>query len=186
VGDKNMISEKDIEMKLEEYKGLIISTAKRYYLNEMTFDDIYQELCMEFVKALRKYDENGNANLKTLFITYAKNWFKVKIKSQNYQKRGVPLRIDSDDIENTDLYSFTMSKDYTPEELEYQERMVEDIRYFLGSHKYGNVFLEIEEKGKTLRKLSLEMGITHQGISRQYHKVKKELLEYLKERGYEI
>ena len=181
-----MISEKEIEMKLEEYKGLIISTAKRYYLNEMTFDDIYQELCMEFVKVLRKHDENGKANIKTLFITYAKNWFKVKIKSQNYQKRGVPLRIDSDEIENPDLYSFVVSKDYTPEELEYQERMVEDIRCFLGAHKYGDVFLEIEEKGKTLLELSLERGISHQGISRQYHKVKQELLNYLKERGYEV
>jgi RNA polymerase sigma factor (sigma-70 family) len=180
------MTEKEIEMKLEEYKGLLISTAKRYYLNEMTFDDIYQELCMEFVKALKKHDENGNANLKTLFITYAKNWFKVKIKSQNYQKRGVPLRIDDENIENTDLYSFTMSKDYTPDEIEYQERLVEDIRFFLDEHKWGNIFLEVEENGKTLREIAIEKGISFQAIGRQYLKVKEELLNYLRERGYDL
>lgn len=180
------MTEKEIEMKLEEYKGLIISTAKRYYLNEMTFDDIYQELCMEFVKALKKHDENGNANLKTLFITYAKNWFKVKIKSQNYQKRGVPLRIDSENIENTDLYSFTMSKDYTPDEIEHQERMVEDIREFLDKHKWGCIFLEVEEKGKTLREIAIEKNISFQAIGKQYLKVKEELLNYLRERGYDL
>ena len=44
-------------MKLEENKGLIISMANRYSVYGMDFDDVFQELSMEFVKAMKDFDE---------------------------------------------------------------------------------------------------------------------------------
>ena len=122
-----MMTEKEIELKLEEYKGLIISTASKYKIYGMDFDDIYQELCMQFVKALQDHDSNKNANLKTLFITYATNWLKVILKSQSYHKRGIPLRIDNEEIEDGDRYVFIMSKEPTPDDIEYAERLEEEM-----------------------------------------------------------
>lgn len=181
-----MITEKEIEMKLEEYKGLIISTANRFIVYGMDFDDIFQELCMEFVKVLRIHDEDGGASIKTLFITYAKNWLRVKLKSLNYQKRGIPLRIDDRDIDDDGKYSFMISNDIAPDEAEYYERMLEDIKYFLSRHKWGYVFLAVEDDEKTFREIAQEDGISFQAIGKRYQKVKGELLKYLKERGYKL
>ena len=73
-------------------------------------------------------------------MSYAKNWQKNKLRNMSRQKRGVPLKLDIQVLEDNDSNRWLVSKDYTPEELDYQQRMVEDMRDFLSKHKFGYIF----------------------------------------------
>lgn len=180
-----MISEKEIEMKLEEYKGLLISTARRYKINGMDTDDIIQELSMQFVMALKDYDKNKNTNLKTLFITYAKNWFYNKLRTQNTLKRGVEIPLVSEDLENDDKGWYVTSLEPAPDEMEYAERLGEAIDCFLKKDKDGYL-LKRSMNGETYEKISKDENVSVQRIGIRVKKARERLITFLEERGYEV
>lgn len=181
-----MITEKEIELKLKEYKGLLISTAKRYHIDGMDFDDIFQELSMEFVKALKIHDQKQSASLKTLFVEYAIRWARKKLESQERYRKNKVLWIDDGEIKDGDKMTFITSDELTPEEVEKFETLQKELKWFYENAKDGWLIEQRSVIGMTLQEIADIQEVSFQAIAKRHQKAIKELRKYLKEKGYKL
>lgn len=183
------LTEKQIEDKINEYMGLIKSTAHRYNIDGMDFEDVVQELTMQFVKALKVYDETKGATIKTLFIKYANMWAYDKLILNNRKKHStMVLTLDNEAFGEEDYGWIENLQDNkeSPDELDYKERMSEHILEFLKTDNCGDTFYRHVVNGETFAQIAKDEGVTFQAIHTRYKRVLKDLKKYLQEMGYEL
>ena len=184
------LTERQIEQKIEEYMGLITSMALKIHLDGYEKEDIIQELSMEFVKALKNYDETKGAELKSYFINYQRRWLTRKLQAQNaYKRPKVTESLNSNifDVKTKDFETYIdtiMDDSETPEDIDYQNRLKEHLETFFDSHKFGWVLRELYFNNKKLTEIAKEKNVTPQNIGAKKLKAEKSLKIFLQNKGY--
>jgi RNA polymerase sigma factor (sigma-70 family) len=182
------MTEKEIESKLIEYHDLIISTAMKYYLDGMTWEDNYQEFCMLFVSALKNHDETRGADIKTLFIKYARVFVARKLQSDGRKKRGKMIigKLPDNAEESKEWIDTIIDDGLMPNEVEERERMWECISEFMRRNKNSYLLHRIIVDGETATAIGVEEGVSAQAISMRYKNTLEKLKEYLRKRGFRL
>jgi RNA polymerase sigma factor (sigma-70 family) len=182
------MTEKEIEEKLIEYRGLIVSTSKRYFIDGMTWEDNFQELSLVFIRTLKEYEKTKGTDFKTLFIRYSKQWAWYHLRKQNFAKRGkmiVYSEYNKDGLDELWIDSI-IDMGLDPSEIEKKERLAEDIQKFINEDKNGYLITMITVDDKTLQEIAKEEGVSFQAISQRHIATKNKLKEWLKLKGYEL
>lgn len=140
------MTERNIEEKLKEYRPLLVKMSSSIFLDGYDFDDIYQELSMELVKALKRYDPNrSKATFKTYFIGYQRRWLTRKLKAQDALKRGKLINMLDSNLDygnsNNDILDYLENDEMPPDILDKENTLHEVSVEFLKEHEYGKYVL---------------------------------------------
>ncbi len=186
------MTEKEIEQRLIESENLIHTMARRYFLEGLDHDDIFQEISLQFVKALRDFDESKGNKFETVFFTYVKNWFRKAIYTQTRSKRGrLILSLDRISVEgengkDQDKFQIDNLESHyiEPLEVEQYDTLIKAIHDFCETKKGGYIIIERLLKERSYEDIAQERGTTAQNEACKYVRLMNRLKAYLKENEY--
>jgi DNA-directed RNA polymerase specialized sigma24 family protein len=183
-----------IEELLIEYDQLIKMLAHKYHDRNYEFEDTYQELRMEFVKMLQKYDKS-KGEITTLFYMYAKRWY-LHMLVVNYAQKRIPYskRISVDKLIHSydsktgetnahDTFDFLESPQPTPDIQDKHDHIREYMVAELKKMNRPALLIGVLVHGKTIEQVCEAYDSPKGTLLSQYsanlQKIKRIMREYL-------
>lgn len=151
---------------LEEYKPLVVSIARRYFLAGADFEDLIQEGMIGLYKAVQSYDEKAQASFTTFANLCITRQIQSAIKHANTNKNKVlnELTISGDDAEEKmnlivslepnpeDKFISSQNMDYINKQIQTNlsqfERQV--LNYYIEGLKYDDIASKLNVSRKTI------------------------------------
>lgn len=176
---------KPIDEVLEQYKPLVISIARRYFLAGGEIEDLIQEGMIGLYKAVQNYDEKSDASFSTfanLCIT-RKILSAIKHANNNNNKILNELAISGDDGEN--CMNLIVSLEQNPEDkfisnqnMKYINRQI-DTNLSLFEKQVLNNYIE----GLKYDQIADKLGVSRKQVDNTLVKIRKKL-EFLLKKEY--
>lgn len=160
---------------LTEYKPLVCSLARKYFLIGAEQDDLVQEGMIGLYKAIVTFDQNKNASFKTFASLCINSQIKSAIKSASSSKNKVLNKVMLED--NQELMYFVLSTEPNPE-----DRMI-DKENFDNIKKEIITSLSLLEKqilkqyllGKNYEQIAKTLCIDKKSVDNGLNRIRKKL-----------
>ena len=171
-----------IDKVLEEYKPLVVSIARRYFLVGGDFEDLIQEGMIGLYKAVQGYDENSQASFLTFANLCITRQIQSAIKHANTKKNKVlnELTISGDDIE--DKMNLIVSLEPNPEDKFISQQNMDYINKQIASNlsQFERQVLNFYIDGKKYDDIASLLNVTRKTIDNTLVKIRKKLSFLLK------
>ena len=174
--DFDTLSQEDISQILIEYKQLVISIARRYFLVGGTLDDIIQEGMIGLFSAITTYSKKQNCSFKTFATMCIERNILDAIRKASRQK-NMPLN-EFFEVTEDGKVKFSTSENET-DRLIYipsNEDSLEDE--YINRHEINSLMQEISEKLSKLEKSVLLFyidGVNIEDIAKTLNKPTKSI-----------
>ena len=173
---------KPIEEVLEEYKPLVVSIARRYFLAGADFEDLIQEGMIGLYKAVQSFDENAQASFMTFANLCINRQIQSAIKHANTDKNKVlnELTISGDDIE--EKMNLIVSLEPNPEDKFISQQNMEYINNEIAKNlsQFERQVLNYYIEGLKYDDIALKLNVTRKTIDKTLVKIRKKLTFLLK------
>lgn len=174
-----MLNEQHVEEILENYKPLVISIAKRYYLIGADMDDLIQEGMIGLYKAIKNFDETKNNNFANFAGLCITRNIQTAIKNGNRLKNN----FFKDLVNEDDLFVNQLVDDkHNPEEAiiskENFKYVKEQINEKLSDLEKG-ILREYLNK-KSYDEIALTLNISKKSVDNGLNRIRKKLSYLIK------
>ncbi len=172
-------SSQDVEKMLDEYKPLVTSVARRYFLVGAEPEDLIQEGMIGLYKAIQTFDPLKQTSFKTFALLCIKSQIQSAIKSANRNKNRVLNEVMLED--NEEQMYLVISKDPNPE-----DRVINREDY-MQTKKEINKSLSLLEKqilkqyllGKNYQQIADTLCLDKKSVDNGLNRIRKKLAHLL-------
>lgn len=169
----------EVEQLLDEYKPLVTSIARRYFLVGAENEDLIQEGMIGLYKAIQTFDESKHASFKTFASLCVKSQIQSAVKMANRNKNKVLNEVMLEDNEQQ-MY-LVISKDPNPE-----DRVI-NREDFLQTKSEINKSLSLLEKqilkqyllGKNYQQIADTLCLDKKSVDNGLNRIRKKLAHLL-------
>lgn len=169
----------DVERMLDEYKPLVTSVARRYFLVGAEPEDLIQEGMIGLYKAIQTFDPQKQASFKTFALLCIKSQIQSAIKMANRNKNRVLNEVMLED--NEEQMYLVISKEPNPE-----DRVINREDY-MQTKKEINKSLSLLEKqilkqyllGKNYQQIADTLCLDKKSVDNGLNRIRKKLAHLL-------
>ena len=168
-----------VEEILEQYKPLVMSIARRYYLVGAELDDLIQEGMIGLYKAINSYESDKNASFSTFANLCITRQIQSAIKNGNRLKNSFFKEImNEDDV----ALQLLLSPQPNPE-----DKVILEEEYFLIKKEINEKLSQLEKNilniyltGKSYEEIAFKLGVTKKSVDNALNRIRNKLAYLLK------
>ena len=187
--------EKACNALMDEYKGLVIKIARKYFLINAEFTDLVQEGMLGLFNAYRDYNNDSQASFRTFASVCIRRQIQNALKKNNSQK-NMPLNAylsinnqgkvllysssQAEDDDDDEQGFFLQADTLTPEESMLEQEKLEELsrkvdkKLSAFEKKVLKMFMDGDGYVKIAQKLGKEPKSIDNALSRIKNKLRKE------------
>lgn len=169
----------DVEQILDEYKPLVTSIARRYFLVGAENEDLIQEGMIGLYKAIQTFDETKHASFKTFASLCIKSQIQSAVKMANRNKNKVLNEVMLEDNEQQ-MY-LVISKDPNPE-----DRVINHEDYMQTKSEINKSLSLLEKQilkqyllGKNYQQIANTLCLDKKSVDNGLNRIRKKLAHLL-------
>lgn len=169
----------DVEQTLDEYKPLVTSIARRYFLVGAENEDLIQEGMIGLYKAIQTFDETKHASFKTFASLCIKSQIQSAVKMANRNKNKVLNEVMLEDNEQQ-MY-LVISKDPNPE-----DRVINHENYIQTKNEINKCLSLLEKQilkqyllGKNYQQIANTLCLDKKSVDNGLNRIRKKLAHLL-------
>lgn len=168
----------DVEQLLENYKPLVISISRRYYLVGAELDDIIQEGMIGLYKSIISYNKDKNNN----FLNYASLCIKRQILSAIKKNQSFKNSFFQELLNEDDFYTHEVpSADGNPENKLIIKEDFSNLKQEILTKltNYEKDILKEYLNGKSYEEIAIKLSVNKKSVDNALSRIRRKL-SYLK------
>ena len=177
--DKSKSQQDVLDQVLIEYKPLVSSIARRYFLTGAEQEDLVQEGMIGLYKAIQTFDKTKQASFKTFATLCINSQIKSAVRSANRNKNKILNEVILED--NEELMYLVLSNEPNPEDKVINKEDFDNIK------KEINSKLSLLEKqilmqyllGKNYQEIASTLCLDKKSVDNGLNRIRKKLSHLL-------
>lgn len=177
--DKSKSQQEILDQVLIEYKPLVSSIARRYFLTGAEQEDLVQEGMIGLYKAIQTFDKTKQASFKTFATLCINSQIKSAVRSANRNKNKILNEVMLED--NEELMYLVLSNEPNPEDKVINKEDFDNIK------KEINSKLSLLEKqilrqyllGKNYQEIASTLCLDKKSVDNGLNRIRKKLSHLL-------
>lgn len=169
----------EVERLLDEYKPLVTSVARRYFLVGAELEDLMQEGMIGLYKAIQTFDETKHTSFKTFALLCIKSQIQSAIKTANRNKNKILNEVMLED--NEDQMYLVISQDPNPE-----DRVINREEYIHTKNEINKLLSLLEKQilkqyllGKNYQQIADTLCLDKKSVDNGLNRIRKKLAHLL-------